>query len=65
MAYDLETEKLEVSDYCFTIKKNKLWRVQIIEIIQYEESIKTYNLSKISNSNNYFVNGILVHNESR
>ena len=57
--------KLEVSDFCFTIKKNKLKRVQVIEIIQYEESIKTYNLSKISNSNNYFANGILVHNESK
>jgi hypothetical protein len=64
-AYGLETERLEVSDFCFTIKKNKLKKVQVIEIIQYKESIKTYNLSKIFNSNNYFANGILVHNESK
>ena len=63
-SYSIEAGKLEVSDFCFTMKRNKLKRVQVIEIIQYEESIKTYNLSKISNSNNYFVNGVLVHNES-
>ncbi len=27
-------------------------------------SMKTYNFSKITNSNNYFVNGVLINNEN-
>ena len=29
-----------------------------------EESVRTYNLTIIENSDNYFVNGILVNTES-
>jgi RHS repeat-associated protein len=64
-SYDLETKKLQISDFCFLIKKNKLKKVKVTNLRLFEDSIKTYNLSKIENSNNYFVNGILVHNESK
>jgi hypothetical protein len=59
-----QTGQLEVSDYCFTIKRNKLKKVKILQIEPLEESVRTYNLSIIENSDNYFVNGILVNNES-
>jgi len=63
-AYGIVTQKLEISDFCVSISGNRLKKIKIIEIIQYEESIRTYNLTKISNSSNYFANGVLVHNES-
>jgi hypothetical protein len=62
--YGIETKQIEVSDYCLTFKNNKLKKVKVTQIVPFEKSIKTYNLSKIANSNNYFVNGILVNNES-
>ena len=62
--YNIQAEQLEVSDYCFSIKMNKLRKVKILQIEALEKSVKTYNLTKIGNSNNYFVNGILVNTES-
>jgi len=62
--YNIQAEQLEASDYCLTIKKNKLRKVKILQIEALEKSVKTYNLTKIENSNNYFVNGILVNTES-
>lgn len=63
--YGIETKQLEASDYCFTVKGNKLRKVKVVKLVPFEESIKTYNLTEIANSNNYFVNGVLVNNESR
>ncbi|AXP80838.1 hypothetical protein CJ739_1752 [Mariniflexile rhizosphaerae] len=54
---------LKVSDYCLTNKGDGLKKIKIVRITQFEKTIKTYNLSKISNSSNYFVNSILVNNE--
>jgi hypothetical protein len=62
--FGFRTGKMEVSDFCFTIRKRRLKKVKIVQIDQIAKSTKTYNLSKIANSNNYFVNGILVNNES-
>jgi hypothetical protein len=57
------TVKMEVFDFCFTIRKRRLKKVKIVQICRIEKPIMTFNLSKIANSNNYFVNGILVNNE--
>jgi len=46
-------------------KNSKLKRIKVVQIMSFEKSMKTYNLTKIANSNNYFVNGILVNNESK
>jgi hypothetical protein len=62
--YNIQTRQLEASDFCLTIKKNKLKKVKILQIEPLEKSLKTYNLTRIGNSNNYFVNGILVNNEN-
>lgn len=62
--YGIKTKQLVVSNYCLTFKSNRLKKVKVTQIVSFEESIKTYNLTKIANSNNYFVNGILVNNES-
>ncbi|MBN1415180.1 MAG: hypothetical protein JW973_08785 [Bacteroidales bacterium] len=62
--YGIEVEKIEISDLCLTTKGNKLKKVKVVNIVTIEKSIKTYNLTRISNSNNYFANGILVNNES-
>lgn len=60
----MEVAQLEESNFCLKFKRDKVKRVKILQIVQFEETIKTYNLTKIANSNNYFVNGILVNNES-
>jgi RHS repeat-associated protein len=62
--YGIDTGQLEVSDFCFIFKASELNKVKVIQIMQLEKSIMTYNLTKIANSNNYFVNGVLVHNGS-
>ncbi len=62
--YGIKTGQLNISDFCLTLKRNKIKKVEVVQILPFEESIKTYNLSRIANSNNYFVNGILVNNES-
>lgn len=62
--YGIETGQLVISDNCLSVKNNKVKKVKVVQIVPFEKRIKTYNLSKIENSNNYFVNGILVNNES-
>lgn len=62
--YGFRTRKMEVSDLCFTPGKRRLKKVKIVLITQIEKSLKTYNLSKIKNSNCFFVNGVLVNNEN-
>jgi len=55
---------MEVSDFCFMVKNKRLKKVRIIRINRNDKHTKTYNLSEIANSDNYFVNGILVNSES-
>lgn len=62
--YGFKTEKMEISDFCFTPSKRMLRKVKLVQILQINKMFTTYNLSKIENSNCYFVNGILVNNES-
>ncbi len=62
--YGIKTEQLNTNDVCFTNNGNKLKKVKVVQIVPFEKFIKTYNFTGIANSNNYFVNGILVNNES-
>ncbi|PJB54773.1 MAG: hypothetical protein CO098_19885, partial [Bacteroidetes bacterium CG_4_9_14_3_um_filter_41_19] len=62
--YKMTVGKLETSDFCLLINGDSLKKVKVEKIVSYESKIITYNLTKIANSNNYFVNGILVNNES-
>ncbi len=62
--YGIETGQLEISDLCLKFKNNKIKRVRVEQIVPFEKSIRTYNLTKIANSNNYFANNVLVNNES-
>lgn len=61
--YKIKVEKIEISDLCLTTNGTKLEKVKVTQIIPMEKTIKTYNLTRIANSNSYFVNGILVNNE--
>src|SRR3989344_3739882 len=51
---------LEIGDYL--LNSNEEW-IQIKEIIYYPGEIRTYNLKKVDNYNNFFANGFLVHNK--
>jgi len=60
--FGIKTNKLEVFDYGFVVKNNKVKKMKIIQINRINKSTKTYNILEISNSNNYFINGILINN---
>jgi RHS repeat-associated protein len=62
--FRLKTSMLEIGDKCFVIKNKKLNEIEIINITELPGKEKTYNIIGISKNNNYFVYGILVHNES-
>jgi hypothetical protein len=60
--FGIKTNKLEVFDYGFVVKNNKVKKMKIIQINKINKPTKTYNILKIANSNNYFINGILINN---
>lgn len=62
--YGLEALQLKEGDICFYYKDGELLEIKIVEIISLDIEVKTYNLTEIENSNNYFANGFLVYNES-
>ncbi|MFZ5941423.1 MAG: hypothetical protein ACOYXB_12700 [Bacteroidota bacterium] len=62
--YGLQVKLLQPSDMCLSIFGDKIKKQKIFRIAPLDMTIKTYNLSKISNSTNFFANGILVSNES-
>jgi len=63
--YKMTVEQLEKGDVClFYDRENKIiLEIFITETVVVKENTQTYNLSKIANNNNYFANGILVHNK--
>jgi len=63
--YGIKVKKLSVGDVCYIQLKGKLKKVKIREIYSKQGVERTYNLTQISNSNNYFANGILVNTESK
>jgi hypothetical protein len=61
--YGLEALQLKGGDICYYYKGSELLEIKLVEIISLDIEVKTYNLTEIENSNNYFANGFLVHNE--
>lgn len=57
--------RLNIGDICLKLdeKSNKMIEVEVIEFIENIEMEYTYNLYEVSKNNNYFANGILVHNK--
>jgi hypothetical protein len=62
--YFIDVKQLEIGDLVlFLNEKGSLIESELLKI---EEEIgyrQTYNLDNVANNNNYFVNGILVHNK--
>ncbi len=63
--YDLNCEKLEISDICYKYSSNGVTEVKIIALKYNPSKLnrKTYNLSHVKQNHNFFANGILVHNK--
>lgn len=62
--YGIETGLLEISDNCYLYNSGKLEPIKVLEIKSILGHYVTYNISDLKN-NNYFVNGVLVNNESQ
>jgi len=61
--YGLKAFQLEVGDICYLYKKDSLIEIKVISLKENVRLEKTYNLSSVANNNNFFANGILVHNK--
>ena len=61
--YGLKASQLEVGDLCYLYKDDSLIEIKIISLKENVRLEKTYNLSSVANNNNFFANGILVHNK--
>jgi hypothetical protein len=59
-----DKEATKKNQFGLTNKYGELLEIKVVEFISLNDEIKTYNLSEIENSNNYFVIGFLIHNES-
>lgn len=57
---ELEIMKLEVGDFIFN--ESDEW-IEVKSLDFEEGEIKTYNLKKVENFNNFYANGFLVHNK--
>ncbi len=62
--YGIEALQLENEDICLYFEKGEIIEVKIIEFIPLDKETKTFNLTEIENSDNYFANGVLVNTES-
>ncbi len=56
----LEVDKLKIGDKVVFVDGNKF----VKEINCWDEVVQTYNLKKVSGTNNYFAEGVLVHNKN-
>ncbi|EAY23878.1 intein C-terminal splicing region domain protein [Microscilla marina ATCC 23134] len=61
--YGLDTKQLAEGDMCYKFSNNMLTKVIVSSIKENIRKEQTYNLSHISNTHNFFANGILVHNK--
>jgi hypothetical protein len=61
--YKIEANKLTIGDICCFYKDGMLKKTTLKSIRPISGKVKTYTL-KLDNSNNFFANGILVHNEN-
>jgi YD repeat-containing protein len=64
--YGLQVRQLERGDFVLSFSglNLPLEQFRIIQISPVNETVKTYNLEKVSTNHNYFANKILVHNKS-
>ncbi len=62
--YNFDVEFLRVGDVCMIFdNKKELKEVVIKSISEFEGKRTTYNLSRVQSNNNFFVDGVLVHNK--
>lgn len=61
--YTIKVKKIEVGDVCLFLDGDELMEVKIESLIQLEGAKKTYNLHRVESNNNFFANGMLVHNK--
>ncbi|WP_238989454.1 RHS repeat-associated core domain-containing protein [Flavobacterium sp. LMO8] len=62
--YGFSVNNIEIGDSCFYISNGNLVKVKIVYFEVTNSSIQTYNLSDVEDNNNFFANGILVHNKN-
>ncbi len=61
--YNLKVNKLKNGDTCYLNENGKLIEIVITSIENIRNLQKCYNFTKVANNNNFFANGILVHNK--
>ncbi len=61
--YNFKVAKLELGDFCYLLSNQELVEVKVSSIIEVSGLFTTYNLSEVEKNNNFFANGILVHNK--
>lgn len=61
--YGIKAAKMEKGDQCYVYGNGKLELISIVSLEKVKGVFTTYNLSGLGESNNYFVNKILVNNE--
>lgn len=62
ITHNLNVKQLEVGDYILNVnnESSKLVNISFKDI---PKGVQTYNLKEVSNTNNYFAEGFLVHNK--
>lgn len=61
--YNLKVEKIENGDVCYLYKNEILVETQIDSLKEVTGNFQTYNLNNVEDNNNFFANGVLVHNK--
>ncbi|MFD0963831.1 DUF6443 domain-containing protein [Pseudofulvibacter geojedonensis] len=62
--YGFKVNKLDIGDICFKlINKNELIEIKVVNFTINKLQQKTFNLSDVEKNNNFFANGVLVHNK--
>ena len=62
--YDIDIQQLVVGDIGLFINENgDIIESKLLSVEEINETTKTYNLTIVRNNNNYFANGMLVHNK--
>ena len=61
--YKLKVEKIENGDFCYLYENGILVETQIDSLKEVTGNYHTYNLNNVEDNNNFFANGILVHNK--
>jgi len=62
--YGFKVNKISVGDECLFNNRGSIEYVKIKKYVVKKKIQQTYNLKHVSENNNFFVNGYLVHNVS-